>query len=64
VALIITTYQQRTSTKPHVPSTTYGLATLGANGAPNTLFIAFLFSDHEVGVHLLKDVELIPSSIV
>ena len=37
--------------------------TLGANGVLNKLFIAFLFSDHDVGVQFLKDVGMIPSSI-
>ena len=36
--------------KPYVLSTTFGRATLGANGVANTLFIAFLHSDPHVGV--------------
>jgi len=50
--------------KPYVPSTTYGQATLGATGAPNKLFIAFLFSDDDVGAQFLRDVGLIPNSMV
>jgi hypothetical protein len=34
-------------------------ATLGASGVPKNLFIAFLFSDHDVGVQVLQDVGLI-----
>lgn len=30
---------------PYVPSSTFGRASLGANGAANKLFIVFLFSD-------------------
>jgi len=43
---------------------TFGRPTLGANGAPNKLFLAFLFNDPDVGVQGLKDVGLIPSSMV
>jgi hypothetical protein len=37
---------------------------MGANGVPNKLFIAFWFSEHDVGVQFLNDVGLIPSSMV
>ena len=62
VTSIIIVYRQRIY-KPYVPSTTYVWATPGANGAPNKLFIAFLFSDDVVGVQLFKDVGLIPNSM-
>ena len=61
---IITTYQQRITAKPYVPSTTHGRATLGANVVPNKLFIIFLLSDHDAGVQFLKDMGLIPDSMV
>jgi hypothetical protein len=53
---VIRTYQRRLNSKPYVCSTTFGSATPGANGVPNKLFSAFLFSDPDVGVQYLKDV--------
>jgi len=50
--------------KPYVPSTIYGRGTHGANGAPNKLFIAFLFSDDGFRVQFLRDVGLFPNSVV
>jgi len=64
VPSIIHTYQQRITQKPHVPSTRFEHTMLGANGVPNNFFIAFLFSDHDVGVRVLKVMGLIPSSMV
>jgi len=61
---IIRTYQRRLNSKPYVCSTAFGRATLDANGVPNKLFFAFLFNDPDVGVHCLKDVGLIRSSMV
>jgi hypothetical protein len=37
---------------------------MGATGVPNKLLITFLFSDHDIDVQFLKDVGLIPSSMV
>jgi len=37
---------------------------LSASGVANKLFLAFLFSDPDFGVHFFKDVGLIPSSMV
>jgi len=45
--------------KPYVPFTTFRRATLDVNGFANKLFLAFLFSNPEVGVQFLKDVRLI-----
>jgi len=42
----------------------FGRATLGANDVPNKFFLAFLFSDPDVGVHFLKDVGLFRSYMV
>jgi len=64
VTSIIATYQQRIAAKPYVPATAYGRPTLGANGVPNKLFLVFLLSEHDFGVQFLKDVGLIPSSMV
>jgi hypothetical protein len=44
VSSVIQTYQRRFNSKPYVPCLTFWSATLGANGVPNKLFIAFLFS--------------------
>jgi hypothetical protein len=49
---------------PFVPVTTYGRATLGANSAANKLLLAVLFSDPYFGIQFLKDVALIPTSMV
>jgi len=43
---------------------TYALANLAANGVPNELFIATLFSDYYFGVQFSKYVGLIPSNVV
>jgi hypothetical protein len=50
--------------KPCFPSTMFGLSTLGANSVASKLFFAFLFSDSDVGDQFLRDVGLIPSSMV
>ena len=64
VTPVIETYQRCLNSKPHFPSTTFGRATLGASGVTNKLFLAFLFSNPDVGVQFLKDVGLIRSSMV
>ena len=64
VTSVIETYQRRLNSKPYVPSTTFGRATLGTNGVANKLFLAFLFSDPDVGVQFLKDAGLMISSIM
>ena len=61
VTSVIETYQRRLNSKPCIPSTTFGLATLGANGVANKLFLAFLFSDPDIGVQFLKNVGHITS---
>ena len=60
---VIETYQRRFNSRPYVLSTTFGLATLGANGVAKKLFLAFLLSNPEVGIQFLQDVGLIRSSI-
>ena len=60
---IIIIYRQRIY-KQNVPSKTYCQATLGANGAPNKLFILFLFTGDDFGVQFSKDVGLIPNTMV
>jgi len=64
VTSIIATYQQQIAAKPYVPAMTYRRPTLGTSGVPNRLFLVFLFSEHNIGVQFLKDVGLIPSSMV
>lgn len=58
VISVIQTYLRRLNSKPYVPSTMFGCATLGANGVAIKLFISFLFSDPIVGVQLFKDIGL------
>ena len=64
VTSVIQIYERCLNSKPYICSTTFGRATLGASDDPNKLFLAFLFSDPDVGVHLLKNVGLIRSSRV
>ena len=64
VTSIIQIYERRINCKPYVCSTTFGRATLGANGVPNKLFLAFLFSNPDAGVQFLKGAGLIRSSMV
>jgi len=54
VTLVITTYQQRITAKPYIPSTTYGIMSPGVNGVPYNLFISLLFSYQNVGVQFLR----------
>jgi len=64
VISVIETYQRRLNSKPYVPSTTFGRGTLGVNGIANKLFLAFPFSNPEVGFQFMEDVGLIRSSVV
>lgn len=61
VKSVIETHQRRLHEKIQFPSTTFGRETLVAGGVANNLCIAFVFSVHNVDVHFLKDVRLIPS---
>ena len=58
ITSVIQTYQRLLNSKSYISSTA-----LGANGAANKLFIAFLFNDPDVGARFLKDVGPIPSSM-
>ena len=61
---VISPYQHRLNAMPFVPATTYGRATLDANGVANELFLAYLFCDTDVGIHFLKDLGLLRNSMV
>jgi hypothetical protein len=50
------TYQRRFSGMPLLSAMTFGCATMGANGVPNQIFLAFLYSNTDVGVPFLEDV--------
>ena len=52
VKSVIETYERCLFEKSYVPCTTLGGVTLIADGVANKLFIAFLFSDPDVDVHL------------
>ena len=56
VTSVIPTYGRPLNSEPYVCSTAFGRTTLGTNDVSNKLFLAFLFSDPDVGVHFLKDV--------
>jgi hypothetical protein len=64
VTSVISLYQNRLNVMPFVPATTYGRATLGANGVANELFLACLFCDTNVGVHFMKDQGLLRNSMM
>src|SRR5215470_9909810 len=64
VTSTISAYQRRLSQTGYVPPSSYGRATLGADGVANTLFLAFVFSNNDVGVQFLKDVGLLRSAMV
>jgi hypothetical protein len=64
VTSVIPKYEQRLSSKSYVCSTTFGRATLGANGVFNKLFLAFLFSYPDICIQFLKNVALIRSSML
>jgi hypothetical protein len=44
---------------PYMPKTSYGRASLGDDGEINKLFLTCLFSDMDVGIQFLKDVNLL-----
>jgi len=58
VTSVIQTYEPHLNSKPYICSTTFGRATLGANGLPNKL-IHSCSATHNIGVQFLKDLELI-----
>jgi hypothetical protein len=41
----------------------YGHSAVGINGSVNIVFLAFLFSDLQLGIQFLKDVGLLPSKV-
>ena len=47
----------------YVPLTTFRRDSLAYCGDGNELFLAFLFSDHAIGLQLLRDVGLISSKL-
>jgi hypothetical protein len=61
---VTSSYQRWLSATPIFPAKMYGNATLGANGFANKLFLAFLFSDTNVGAQLTKHVGFLRSSIL
>jgi len=64
VTSVIQSYERLLNSKPYVCSTTFGLETLGANGVPKKLFLVFLLSVLDFGLHFLKDLGLIPRNIL
>jgi len=62
VKSVIESYKRRLHERPYVPSTTFGRATMIADGVVNKLSIAFLFNAPDVDFHFSKDVRIIPSS--
>jgi hypothetical protein len=56
-------YQERLREMPYVPQTSFRRDSLGFCGDANKLFMTFLFSDHDIGLQLLKDVGLIRSKV-
>jgi len=60
---VISTYQRRLMEVPYVPKTSYLCASLRDGGEANKLFLTFLFSDTNSGIHFLKDVGLLCSKV-
>ena len=63
VQRIIKDYQERLREMPYVPQTSFRRNSLGFCGDANKLSLAFLFSDHAIGLQFLKDVGLIRSKL-
>jgi len=64
VTSVISAYLRRLNAMPFVPATTYWRATPYANGAANDLLLAYMFCNTNVGVHFMKDLGLLRSSMV
>ena len=60
---IISEYQRRIVEMSYMPKGSYGLSAVGINGYVNMVFLAFLFSDKDLGIQFLKDVSLIRSKV-
>jgi len=63
ITRIIKDYQEGLREMPYVPRTSFRRDSLGYCGDANKLFLAFLFSDHTIGLQFLKDVGLIRSKV-
>jgi len=64
VTSVISAYQHRLNAMPFVPAKTYGRATPCANDVANDLFLTYMFCNTNVGVHFMKDLGLLRSSMV
>jgi hypothetical protein len=51
---VVSPHQRRLTAMPFVPATTYGCATLGADGVASKLCLAFLFGNRYVRVQFLN----------
>jgi len=62
ISTIIKDYQGRLRDMPYVTKTSFQHS-LGFSDDANKLFLTFLFSDHAIRLHFLKDVSLIRSNM-
>jgi len=60
---IIKVCQDTVRELPYVPTTSFRRASLGYPGDANKLFLTFLFSDLNIGIHFLNDVGLVLSKV-
>jgi hypothetical protein len=56
IAIVIKEYQDTLREMPYVPKTSFERESLGFCGEANKLFLTFLFSNHAIGLQILKDV--------
>ena len=60
---IVSEYDDRLRKMQLVPRFSYGRGLLRKDGAPNRMFLTFLFGHQELAIQFLKDVGLIPSKV-
>jgi len=56
---IVAQYEERMREVQMVPRLSYGRRLLRRNGAPNRMFLALLFTRHQLAIEFPKDVGLI-----
>jgi hypothetical protein len=60
---VVAEYEDSLRKMQWVPRFSYGRGMLGKDGAPNGLFLTYLFGDQELAIQFLKDVGLIRSKV-
>jgi hypothetical protein len=60
---IVRQYEQCVPGMPHLPRFSYGRGPLRDDGAPNRLFLTYLFTDQAMAIRFLQDVGLLRSQV-